>query len=348
VNPKASVIVPSRGRPTQLGRLLECLSAQTEREFEVIVALDGEGGAPAKLPELSVEILNLPQVGISDAKNRALDRSRGDVLIFVNDDVEPETDFIAQHLAAQNSNAEHSRPGLVLGASPFAALSDPTVFDAAIAETRMIFFYQGLEAGRCYDFRHAWNLNLSLPRSALQHTPPFASPLRPCMYEDLELAHRLLGTAPGVLFHPQARALHRHRYDLKGYFVREVLLGLMAVPLWRTNPGCFQAVFGSDVEAVQHKSEVALAIDHNDARRSLATLVPAAAEPWTAETPLSQVHLWYVAHLPLKRRAFRLGAVASERWPEAEWPSRPQLAKQILETDSIFGDWFAPRARALS
>ena len=42
-----------------------------------------------------------------------------------------------------------------------------------------------LEAGGHYDFRHAWNLNLSVDRELFERLDgPFAAGLRPYMYED--------------------------------------------------------------------------------------------------------------------------------------------------------------------
>jgi len=117
--------------------------------------------------------------------------------------------------------------------------------DEMIARTRMIFFYEDLRPNERYDFRHAWNLNLSVDRSLLAKADgPFSEALRPCMYEDIESAFGCSATSRHRL--PSGgRAVHNHRYDLQEYLVREAMLGVMARELWAVNRDCFRAVFAA-------------------------------------------------------------------------------------------------------
>lgn len=343
-----SVVVPSRLRPEALERLLRCLAAQSHPRFEVLVALDGGGAVPAVPAGMAVRYLDLPHVGISDAKNHALSRAQSDLVVLLNDDVEPRPDFLAEHLRAQRRGA-----GMVLGASPFLPAERPCRLDWLVARTRMIFFYQGLQAGQYLDFRHAWNLNLSLDRARFGASQVrFASGLRPCMYEDLELAHRLLGEEPAILYHPAACAPHRHRYTLAGYFVRESLLGVMAPTLWHQSPACFRAVFGEDLGGAVQRARSALDVDRRDQQRALAWLAGLAAQPCAQPPPHSVeagpwagvagdpwLNTWYVAHLPLKRRAFRVGLLAALASAQA-WPRRPDVARLALGADRVLSGLF--------
>jgi hypothetical protein len=336
VSPQASVIVPSHGRPEKLGRLLARLASQRDRDFEVLVALDGGGSAPSAPPGLDVHFLDLPRVGISDAKNHALERARGETLILVNDDVEPEPDFVTEHLRAQASGAP-----FVLGASPFVNVPDTTLLDVLVARTRMIFFYQGLATGERHDFRHAWNLNLSVRRDRLPTGLAFASRLRPCMFEDLELSHRIIGDRRDVLFHAAARAPHNHRYQLVDYFVREVLMGVMAPELSAVNPACFRSIFGEDLSALEARARRGLETDVRDALRTLPTLIDAARQPCAADAPQLSLDTWYAAHLPLKRRAFRRGLIgALEATTPVDGPRRPGLARELAQSDPVLGGLF--------
>jgi len=357
VNPDISIVVPSCGRPDRLKTLLECLARQQcgpGETFEVVVGLDGGGtvgrkddppypadGMEALFAEpwqthrnwpFPIRVLPLPRVGISAAKNAAIAQATGCIVLLVNDDVEPAADFVHQHATAQS--AGHS---IVLGASPWVRRPDQTLFDEALARTRMVFFYEGLEARGLYDFRHAWNLNLSVDRRLLEHQPgPFAEALRPCMYEDLELAYRLLGREPGVFYHPAARAAHRHRYDLRGYLEREVLLGVMAQELYRVNAVCARAVFGSGWPELADQARQALAMDAKDAGGTLEQLTDASVQPWTPNCYERELRLFYAAHLSLKRRAFRCGVVAALDDEQAPWTARPQRAVQALMRDPVF------------
>jgi hypothetical protein len=282
-----------------------------------------------------VSYLALPQVGISAAKNAAVARSHGEVLIFVNDDVEPAEDFVHQHAVAQS--AGH---GVVLGASPWRRFDDQRVFDECVARTRMIFFYEDLRAGQCCDFRCAWNLNLSVRRELLAHQAgPFAEALRPCMYEDVELAFRLLGAEKGVFYHPAARAEHNHRYRLAGYFEREAMLGVMARELFAVNADCFRAIFGCDLAELVDRARAGLTLDVRDGRRCLSQTSRAAREPWVGGEQEELVQMLYAAHLPLKRRAFRCGLQAADDHPQWPWNDRSALASAALGNDPAFSGY---------
>lgn len=339
MTPEISIIVPSRGRPERVGRLLACLDVQRgcpAGRFEVIIALDG--CSPAQLDALprdvafALEYLKLEQVGISAAKNAAIARSQGRVLLFLNDDVEPELDFVRAHAAAQA--AGHA---VVLGHSPWVTYDDQTVFDEMIARTRMIFFYADLKDGRDYDFRHAWNLNLSVRRDLLPSgSPAFDEAFRPCMYEDLVFAYRLRGGAAKVHYVAAARAPHRHRHTLRGYFEREAMLGVMAPVLAEVAPECFAAIFGCALEDGVAAARAAVGLDHADKRRVLSHLRKATAPGVTGEVDHVLLDALYHAHLPLKRQAFRRGLLAALDHPETDWRKRSSLAVEALVADAVF------------
>jgi hypothetical protein len=88
----------------------------------------------------------------------------------------------------------------VLGASPYEPLPKPTVFDVLKEDSPMIFFYRGLRGGERYDFRHAWNLNVSVRYADLERIRFFQAEFRPYGFEDLDLAFRLMGQLPNVYF----------------------------------------------------------------------------------------------------------------------------------------------------
>lgn len=336
-NVDISIIVPSRGRGDRLRRLLDLLSVQETPAgtvFDVLVGLDGEPDeAIETLPnafDFDLQYFPLPRVGISTAKNAACAEARGRIMLLLNDDVEPEPGFVRAHADAHA--AGHS---IVLGSTPWGRFEDQTVFDEAIARTGMIFFYDGLATGGRYNFRHAWNLNLSVDRKLLDRLDgPFAAGLRPYMYEDIESAYRMIGDRSGVCYHSAARATHNHRYTFDGYFQREAMLGVMAPHLFSVNPACFRAVFRSDLERLVEQARRALPTDMPDGRRTLEQLREVAQRRWSDGA--ADLGTFYVAHLPLKRRAFRVGLVAAVTHPDAPWQTRVELANDALADDEVF------------
>ncbi|MFH1220925.1 MAG: glycosyltransferase [Candidatus Eisenbacteria bacterium] len=102
----ASIVIPTHRRPDLLRNLLESLSHQkTARAFEVIVVNDGSAGDLSMLEvefsDISVKVIDLPQSrGRAFARNEGVRNSKGDVLIFVDDDMTVVEDFLERHMAA--------------------------------------------------------------------------------------------------------------------------------------------------------------------------------------------------------------------------------------------------------
>ncbi len=310
-----SIIIPTNRSPEVLEPCLRSIAGQRcdLRDVEVIVVFNGmaagTGGPIGKWP-FRLLTASVAEANIGAAKNAALDRAHGDLILLINDDVRLEPDFVAAHAAA------HQRldaPAMVLGLARWQRYADETVFDRLIQSTSMIFFYDRMEPQRWYNFRHAWNLNLSVPRRYCESVR-FDARLKPVNFDDVEWAFRLERVhGLRVWFEPAAGALHDHRYTLDGYLIREGHLGRMAALLWQCNPDCFQAIYASDLDDAfveccrefvrregAREAEL-LASFHALAER------PSASLALDGELPAGLIPVLYHAHLPLKRLAFRRG-----------------------------------------
>lgn len=99
-NPSVSVIVTTFDRLDALAAVLRGLAAQTDRKFEIIVADDGsEPDASALAREFHAGHVWHPHNGFRAAaiRNRAVESSRGDYLIFLDGDCMPRPSFVARH-----------------------------------------------------------------------------------------------------------------------------------------------------------------------------------------------------------------------------------------------------------
>ena len=152
--------------------MLSALAMQSAiGDFEVLLVDDGSvEPAPAMVQAddwpMSVRLLIPGRVGIGQAKNHAIAQARGAQLIFTNDDTYPTADFVAQHLAARLEAGRHR--WMHLGLTRWRDWPDENLFDVLIARSGMIFFYHNLVSRGLYNFRHAWNCNLSVDASAVQ------------------------------------------------------------------------------------------------------------------------------------------------------------------------------------
>jgi glycosyltransferase involved in cell wall biosynthesis len=103
-----SVIVTTYNRPDALAAVLDGLSVQSDRDFEVLIADDGSRPETGTL--VARYALNYPvrliHVWQEDdgfragaARNRAAARAMGEYLLFIDGDCVPRPDFVASHRA---------------------------------------------------------------------------------------------------------------------------------------------------------------------------------------------------------------------------------------------------------
>jgi glycosyltransferase involved in cell wall biosynthesis len=103
-----SLIVTTYQWPQALSRVLECLDRLDDRRFEVIVADDGSGpetaaviAAHARTARVPVRHSWQPHRGFraAESRNKAVQLSQGDYLIFLDGDCLARPDFLAAHRA---------------------------------------------------------------------------------------------------------------------------------------------------------------------------------------------------------------------------------------------------------
>lgn len=336
-----SAIIPSRNRNACLASLVTRLAGQTlpaPVSLEVIAALDGchadeELQAAVRQSPHPVRLLELEHVGISGAKNAAVAAAMGDLLLFLNDDILPEPGFVAEHARAQQEGGHREA---VLGYTGWTRPDKPAVMDWLIAGTPMIFFYGTMTDGQTYNFRHAWNLNLSIPRKLFDEAGGFAEKFRPCMYEDIELAWRLARIGCAVRYHTAASAVHNHRYTWESYLRREIMLGLMAPELSEVNPRCFAEIFRQDLGELAEAARSALEIDRKDDRRIYDWLANALPSPSNGSMDKQHLEALYNLHLPVKRRAFRHGLLAAVNAGASDWRNREAATASALMPECLF------------
>ncbi|MFU8829686.1 MAG: glycosyltransferase family 2 protein [Phycisphaerales bacterium] len=367
MDPILSVVVPTRSRPEKLRACLDLLQLQSPDTpaFEVVVSLDGpcpESQAVCEEPRegLEVVVVEAPREGIAVAKNAAIERSRGHLLLLINDDILPEPEFVGSHIRAhEEREAAGLGPAMVLGHSPWLMPEEAepgeaggvTLFDRLLAQSSMIFFYDKMitEDGTVlgdrdtdWGYRHAWNLNLSLPTSLACVVGGFRPALANCCYEDIEFAWRVNRSVDGgvpVLFRPEARAPHDHRYTPRGYLERELRLGYAAFGFAKVSPECAAEVFLLELDSVDELGYAARFIAHEgraagrlrEGFESLAQLPPSAAGE--GEAGRLMLRLLEQQQLMLKRVAFRRGLILAAEGgrieglfhPLDELPTEPGL-----------------------
>ena len=110
---------------------------------------------------------------------------------------------------------------------------------------------------------------------------------------------------------------------------------MMSVALYEQNQDCFDEIFPCSPE--EHARQVAdvLTMDARDHLRLMTRFIQLAADPMSKEDPIGQAQLLYDLHLPLKRRAFRIGLQEMEH-QSVPWEQRVEQANTLMRHDSVF------------
>jgi glycosyltransferase involved in cell wall biosynthesis len=211
---KLSVLIPTYNRRHILARTLPTVFAQDlpAEDWEVVIAVDGSSdGTAAWLrslePPCPMRVLEQQNRGPAAARNVGLRAARGDVVLFLDDDILCGPTLAREHLAG---HAEAGGDAVVFGPVTLAPQSPPGVaadclgewLDERVAEWKR---RGGPQSPHEAPLNHNW----SVLRSLLLAHGGYDERLR--THEDADLAIRLW--APGVPFRFRPSAAAFHYYD---------------------------------------------------------------------------------------------------------------------------------------
>jgi hypothetical protein len=213
-----SVIIPTHNRPQQLPRTLAALYEQdlATEDYEIIVVDDGSD-PQVQLPSAPVAIrqklLRLEGVERSAARNAGAAAASGDVLVFIDDDIIVNRNFLSGHWQAQTD-----WPGALVTGS---IRLPPEELQRPFVRFRQHLEDQGLPAQRgiqsCPNFCAAGNLSIS--REVFRKLGGFDAGLSSSEDQDLALRHCARGGS--VAYLPEAEGIHHDRaLDIRSYCSR--------------------------------------------------------------------------------------------------------------------------------
>jgi peptidoglycan/xylan/chitin deacetylase (PgdA/CDA1 family)/glycosyltransferase involved in cell wall biosynthesis len=240
--PFVSVVIPSYNRRESLAEVLAALGQQTypAHRFEVVVVLDGSADGSREMLELLINgawrgriaALWQPNQGAGRARNRGAAAARGDVLVFLDDDVVPGRGLLEAH-----ARAHAARPGdVVLGRLRFAARGPRSVIVDWEAEWYERHF--GELARPDYAFG-CWDLfagNVSLARRDFLAAGGFDEAFTSYGCEDWELGLRLLKSGRRFRYCGDAVGVHHYAVDVAGWLHHAYWDGRSEVRFARKHP----------------------------------------------------------------------------------------------------------------
>lgn len=206
----AAVIIPTRGGAAKLHYPLDALETQTEKNFQVIVVIDGDIDGSAQVVQSYIDRgkLNLSMIVFEQNQGRVAALNAGhraadaDILIRCDDDIEMESDYIANHLKYHTGDGEVGVMGLVHNLYP------DTPHARAYGYSRDKKFRQAAYAtapDRQWNF---WAANCSMSRKAYEQTGGYDTRYRTYGWEDVDMGKMLDDLGVTMVLAPDLEVKH--------------------------------------------------------------------------------------------------------------------------------------------
>ncbi|HXP94351.1 MAG TPA: glycosyltransferase [Candidatus Binatia bacterium] len=195
---RATIQLCTYNRAHLLGRVLEACFEQTVRDYEVVLVDDGSKDATPLVIERAQATARVPFIvvsqanaGLAKARNSGLRRATGERIIFIDDDILPMPNFVAEHLRSHASAPDAIVRGAVINTESFDDLPPP-IWTAAN-----------------YSGNYFWTSNVSIARKRLDAVGGFFDEsFSEYGWEDIELGLRLRFAGTRSVFNRFAVAFH--------------------------------------------------------------------------------------------------------------------------------------------
>jgi glycosyltransferase involved in cell wall biosynthesis len=193
--PRASIVVPTRGRPASLSRALAAIAPQAEAaDAEVIVVEDGGSAARAVAEYHGARWVGLePPRGPNAARNAGVAASSAPLIVLGEDDVEPGPGWLAALL-----DAAAAHPDVDVFGGPIRGRIEGRAWRTCGDESPPISSFHRGDADRDVDLVFAGNMLIR--REAFDRVGPFAESLGLYADEAERIAGATSGAAPAAGF----------------------------------------------------------------------------------------------------------------------------------------------------
>lgn len=237
---KFSIIIPVYNRPDEVDELLQSLTRQTGRGFEVIVVEDGSERDCRSVCEKYVGSLDLkyfqkPNSGPGQSRNYGAERAKGEYLIILDSDVVLPEGYI-QSLYDE------------LEANPCEAFGGPDCAHPSFTDTQKAISYSmtsffttgGIRGGKKkLDKFYPRSFNMGIRRDVYMKLGGFS---RMRFGEDIDFSIRIFKSGYRARLFPSAWVWHKRRTDMRKFFRQVYNSGIARVNLYKKYPDSLKLV----------------------------------------------------------------------------------------------------------
>jgi len=232
-----SLIVPTHNKVHLLRRTLASLEQQTypKDRFEIRVIDDGSTDGTADFlagyagPLAVVPVRHPANRGRAAARNAGLREARGELVVFLDDDMEVVPEFLESHVSMHAAAPDSVGVGNVVNA--------PEVSDSPIVRYMSTRGAQKIQGRGDLPWKYFSTNNSSVRMVHLREAGFFDEDFVTYGFEDLELGYRLHRLGLVFRFVGTARTFHIHYHDLDDVLGKKYLSGKSSLAiLFRKHP----------------------------------------------------------------------------------------------------------------
>ncbi|MCX6151706.1 MAG: glycosyltransferase [Ignavibacteriales bacterium] len=216
-----SIIIPTHNRIKMLLKVLDAFENQEaiEQTYEIIVVADSCSDDTVNVIEANklkfsydIKLVEHNYGSAAVSRNLGAKQAIGDLLVFIDDDVVPERNFLSAHLQNQNENT------VVLGYSKPVLPKTPSLWQYRARRWWEDRFFEMNQPGHRFNFKDFFSGNFSISASQFNLIGGFDESLK--RLEDYEFGLRLIKNGIHFAFSTEAVGLHYETNDLRQWLDR--------------------------------------------------------------------------------------------------------------------------------
>ncbi|MBR3876827.1 MAG: glycosyltransferase [Bacteroidaceae bacterium] len=234
-----SIIVPVYNRPGEVKELLDSLSAQTVKPFELLIIEDGSKERCDHLLDhyrsfFTVRYFYKDNSGRSDTRNYGMERAEGDYLLFFDSDVILPPAYFEKLEEAMNNGYCDCFGG------PDAADSSFSDMQKAVSHAMTSFWTTGgIRGGKAVMEKFCpRTFNMGFSKEVYRKVGDF----KDMMGEDIDLSIRIRNAGFNIRLIREVYVYHKRRIDMKRFYKQVNNFGQARIWLQLIHPGSLKAV----------------------------------------------------------------------------------------------------------
>lgn len=237
---KFSVIIPVYNRPGEVQELLESLTKQTCKDFEVIIVEDGSTVKSDKIVEQYKDLLDIsyyskPNSGPGPSRNYGAERAGNQYLVYFDSDCIIPEDYFT------NVSNQLKKEFVDAYGGPDMAHESFTTIQKAINYSMTSVFTTGGIRGATKNIKkfHPRSFNMGYTKEVFAKTGGFAE-MR--FGEDVDMSLRIIEMGFSTSLFKDAAVYHKRRVDFKKFFKQVHNSGIARINLYKRHPKSLKPV----------------------------------------------------------------------------------------------------------